>query len=45
MAYNEECCNCTYAVRDSGSSTGWYCNWRNEHVDPEEHCYKYESKR
>lgn len=40
----EECCRCIYAERDSGSSTGWYCNWKREHVYPTECCYKFDSK-
>lgn len=45
MAYNEECCNCIHAVRDPGSNSGWYCNYRSTHVYPDEHCYRFESKR
>ena len=44
MAYSEECCHCVHAVRDPGSSTGWYCNYRSTHVNPGEYCYKFESK-
>lgn len=44
MAYSEECCHCIHAQRDPGSSSGWYCNWKSTHVDPDESCYKYEAK-
>lgn len=44
MAYSEECCHCIHAERDPGSSSGWYCNWKRTHVDPDESCYKYEAK-
>ena len=39
-----ECCKCIYCERDPGSRSGWYCNRKRTHVDPDDYCGYYESK-